>query len=55
MSLLRYLMIMFVCEKEACLLCAGVECERSIESAVRSRERSEERPGERKLEVVSES
>ena len=49
------MMIMFWCGKEACLLCAGVECERSIESAVRSRERSEERPGERKLEVVSES
>ena len=38
-------MMMFVCEKEVCLLCAGVECERSVEREVRSRATRSEREG----------
>lgn len=43
MSLIWYMMMMmmtmmlYVCEKEVCLLCAGGECERYRESVVRTR------------------
>lgn len=40
-SLIWYMMMMtmmlYVCEKEVCLLCAGGECERYRESVVRTR------------------
>ena len=45
MSLFRYMMMMmFVCEKEVCLLCAGVECESSVErSEIESERRAQRR------------